>query len=87
MVQAFIRISLEIRTLCTEAWKFDALEFHSAHLPLPIRAWLANLSLSAFLILKTDIIVISQRCLEGYPSVYQSPFKVIWVKGYCDLGN
>lgn len=55
MVQACIRISLEIRTLCTEAWKFDALEFHSAHLPLPIRAWVANLSLSAFLILKMDI--------------------------------
>lgn len=87
MVQAFIKISLEIRTLCTEGWEFDALEFHSAHLPFPICSWLGNLSLSVFLILRKDIIVISQRCLEGYPSVYQSAFKVIWIKGYYDLGN
>lgn len=30
MAQALIRISLEIRTLCTEDWKFDAHEFHSS---------------------------------------------------------
>lgn len=61
MVQALTRISLEIRTLCTEDWKFDAPKFHSAPLPLAVRAWLANISLSVFVILKMDIIVISQR--------------------------
>lgn len=30
MAQAFIRISLEIRRLCTEDWKYDAPEFCSA---------------------------------------------------------
>ena len=30
MAQAFIRISLEIRRLCIEDWKYDAPEFCSA---------------------------------------------------------
>lgn len=88
MFQAFIRISLEIRTPCSEDWKFDAPEFHSALLsPFPIHSWLTNWSLSVFVILKRDIIVISQRHEEAYFSVYQSAFKMIWAKEYYDLGN
>lgn len=88
MFQALIRISLEIRTPCTEDWKFDTPEFHSALLSLfPIRSWLANWSLSVFIIMKRDIIVIFQRHEEAYFSVYQSAFKMIWAMEYYDLGN
>lgn len=87
MVQAYIRISLEIRTLCTEAWKFDALEFHSVHLPLPIRAWVANLSLSTFLILKMDIKWFPRGVWRAILVFINQLFKAIWVKGYYDLGN
>lgn len=87
IVRAFMRISLEIRTLCTEDQKFDASEFHSALLPFPIPSWLAkNWSLPVFIILKRDITENSQRKWEGYFSVYQSAFKIMWAKEYYDLG-
>lgn len=61
MAQAFIRISLEIRRLCIEDWKYDAPEFCSALLHFSLVLGL-QIYLSVFIILNMHIIVISRRC-------------------------
>ena len=85
MAQAFIRISLEIRRLCTEDWKYDAPEFCSALLHFSLVLGL-QIYLSVFIILNMHIIVISQTVFI-HQLLRQSGQRYIMILGIDESAN